>query len=205
MPPVLRLLFDCRDEGAEDCGAGDMPYVQLALEPGLGLEGACARMDDLVNLRAEELRAQLGPNERIVVASDGNEASTIEPGFWDCAKRALSLLLYICAENREVDKREQPLPVRLVGGHPREASHVSILRCGWHTGEQLQRAREEWTRSSGEGGGKLAPHVRAAHWHHFWRGPRDGARELVLRWLAPIRVGMGDALPTTVRNVGLKP
>jgi hypothetical protein len=48
----------------------------------------------------------------------------------------------------------------------------------------------------------VAPHVRAAHWHHFWKGPRDGARELVLRWLPPILVKMDEAPDlATVRSV----
>jgi len=36
------------------------------------------------------------------------------------------------------------------------------------------------------------PHIRRAHWHHFWTGPRDGDRKLILRWLPPIPVGIDD-------------
>lgn len=47
------------------------------------------------------------------------------------------------------------------------------------------------------------PHVRRAHWHGYWSGPRDGARRYDLRWLPPIAVALSDAneLPAVVRRV----
>ena len=37
------------------------------------------------------------------------------------------------------------------------------------------------------------PHVRAAHWHTFWVGPRSAKfpdRKPIIRWLPPIPIGM---------------
>ncbi|WP_295617345.1 hypothetical protein [uncultured Intestinimonas sp.] len=28
-------------------------------------------------------------------------------------------------------------------------------------------------------------HTRRGHWHHYWTGPRDGERALILKWTAP--------------------
>lgn len=44
----------------------------------------------------------------------------------------------------------------------------------------------------------MAPHVRIAHWHHYWVGKRkdrsDGqfGDELVLKWIPPIPVNIGN-------------
>ena len=46
-------------------------------------------------------------------------------------------------------------------------------------------------------------HIRRAHWHGFWSGPREGERRFDLRWLPPIPVNVEDVgeLPFTVRPV----
>lgn len=46
-----------------------------------------------------------------------------------------------------------------------------------------------------------SPHIRRAHWHSYWMGPRQEGhpdRKPVLKWLPPIPVAMdkGDIVPT---------
>ncbi|MBQ9007702.1 MAG: hypothetical protein IJ088_00005 [Clostridia bacterium] len=50
------------------------------------------------------------------------------------------------------------------------------------------------------------PHVRAAHWHTFWVGPRSAKfpdRKPIIRWLPPIPIGMDwrRELPTNIHMV----
>lgn len=46
------------------------------------------------------------------------------------------------------------------------------------------------------------PHIRRAHWHNFWTGPKDGDRKLVLKWLAPSFVGTNtDDTPVVIHKV----
>nr|DAR40120.1 MAG TPA: hypothetical protein [Caudoviricetes sp.] len=46
------------------------------------------------------------------------------------------------------------------------------------------------------------PHVRRAHWHHFWTGARGSdARELILRWIPPVFVRGEESTLTTIRQV----
>ena len=50
------------------------------------------------------------------------------------------------------------------------------------------------------------PHVRAAHWHTFWVGPRSAKfpdRKPIIRWLPPIPIGMDwrRELPTNIHIV----
>ena len=51
------------------------------------------------------------------------------------------------------------------------------------------------------------PHVRSAHWHTYWTGPRDAVFPLkkpVMRWILPLPIGMDwkRELPTNIRVVG---
>lgn len=82
-----------------------------------------------------------------------------------------------------------------------------ILEVGWRLGAQLAASRTAGEPTDDHGapaGSGVAPHLRRAHWHSYWTGPRSDpdARELVLRWVAPTLVAAQDAaVPTTVRSV----
>lgn len=209
--PVLRILLDVAHLDDPEPVPTDCCYLQLALEPGLTVEAALARVDEHMTERMDLIEAKHGPDVEVRrLAEELRNGLFVPDDFVTTVKRLISVLLYLCAENMEADARPTPAPARILHGPkgPRlgEAAAVQLIRCGQHAGEQLRRAREEHERARhAHRGGTVAPHVRAAHWHHFWRGPRDGARELVLRWLSPIFVGLspGEAPPaTTVRAVG---
>lgn len=75
-------------------------------------------------------------------------------------------------------------------------------------GAALRRAYQAEQTGGGDAAGEHAgprPHIRRAHWHGYWSGPRDGARRYDLRWMPPIAVAMGEAtpadLPAVVRAV----
>ena len=44
--------------------------------------------------------------------------------------------------------------------------------------------------ASGKEGVPKRPHIRRAHWAHFWAGKLDGSevRRLILKWLAPLYI-----------------
>lgn len=58
---------------------------------------------------------------------------------------------------------------------------------GIRVGAALRKAaRSEPHRSEGVGTGTAKrPHSRRGHWHHYWTGPMDRDRKLVLKWTAP--------------------
>lgn len=113
----------------------------------------------------------------------------------------LQLLLYLCAENADMPQGSRP------GRPARELRQLPDIPTRWDVGLRIGAAirRYENTQTDEPGEGTHAsprPHVRRAHWHHFWMGPKDGERRLVLRWLPPIPVGVDeDELPVTVRRV----
>lgn len=57
---------------------------------------------------------------------------------------------------------------------------AQLGRVGWDLGEALERAQLP-------GEGSVRPHLRRAHWHHYWVG--QGRTRLELRWIHPVLVG----------------
>jgi len=108
----------------------------------------------------------------------------------------LQLILYLCAENADMPQVRHPnTRVRMSGqvDVPREPRFWSV---GERIGAAIRQYRnQEGLSRPGKTQGTHAsprPHIRRAHWHHFWTGSRDGERKLVLRWLPPIPVGIDD-------------
>lgn len=119
--------------------------------------------------------------------------------------RLVSVLLYLCADDAEVDDR-RPLPPRVVRGKKRPIlptpSTPVVHATGTRLGAALEAARASARDAGGSGAGGVTPHVRRAHWHTYWTGPRDGERRAVVRWLSPILVGLHGAPElATVRPV----
>ena len=71
--------------------------------------------------------------------------------------------------------------------------------------EKFQPSREDMPSVQGAHSSPR-PHVRAAHWHTFWVGPRSAKfpdRKPIIRWLPPIPIGMNwrRELPTNIHMV----
>lgn len=123
----------------------------------------------------------------------------------------LSLALYLCADpdltrRGKPDAPRKPEPVRSRGQwvmHP--ASGPLEWDVGVRIGAALRAAyqREQTGGDAAPTGRQVRPHVRRAHWHSYWIGPREGERRRELRWLPPITVAVEDldALPAVVRTV----
>ncbi len=125
----------------------------------------------------------------------------------------LSVLLYLCSVNAELhdpnDPARQP-------GRPRPRRNaLGKLRIDlpkaptvWETGTRIgaaldaARQRGEDAEDGGDVGRSKLPHIRRAHWHHYWVGSRDSIeRRLELRWLHPILVGLEPGEPPPVATV----
>lgn len=107
----------------------------------------------------------------------------------------ISLVLYICSTNADIGdggkRPHNPTPRKTKRG-PRifPANQSTVWNVGVRVGAALRRAATR--QASSAGGGTHAsprPHIRRAHWHGYWRGPRDGERQFILHWLSPIPVG----------------
>lgn len=113
----------------------------------------------------------------------------------------VSLVLYLCSEAAEIADRKDPARRPTAR---RDSSRTPNSPTVWDTGARLgaalRRARDAAS-ESGEGSHAAPrPHIRRAHWHHYWTGPKAGERRLVLRWVHPTLVGGDDIVPT-IRDV----
>ncbi len=140
--------------------------------------------------------------------------------------RLVSVLLYICSEDSEVEDPRQPgrAPSPAVARRVKKrlpsvfaAREATEWRVAWRLGARIRQESETDpgpARTQGATIAKLAgtpkrPHLRRAHWHSFWRGPRAperaDERELVVRWIPPLPInarGSSEDLPAVVRPVG---
>lgn len=121
---------------------------------------------------------------------------------------ALSLLLYLCAVNAEIGtgakKPERPRPKKTKDGlRLFPPSKPTTWEVGVRLGAALRHAKsqpptpQEIDPSPSQNTDALRSspraHVRRAHWHTYWSGPRNepAKRSFQLRWLHPIAVNVG--------------
>ena len=123
--------------------------------------------------------------------------------------RDINLLLYLCSDQPDLHRQQQPGSPR--PAQPKGERTTEIWEVGVRVGNAIRRYQNEATGDEieteevGTGGTHKPPrpHLRRAHWHHFWTGPLTGQRSLTVRWLPPIPVGYDpDAeQPTVIHRV----
>lgn len=121
----------------------------------------------------------------------------------DALTMTFGALKYLC------DPRVRPDRVTEPSGSPqrRAKKHLTsatVYEMGTEVGRALRlqrddcaRAQREWDAAHAAGGagargeGRAAPrpHIRRAHWHGYWTGPRGDPTGLVIHWIPPTPVG----------------
>jgi len=131
----------------------------------------------------------------------------------EAVRRALSLLFFLVASNDlrpgrpgQPDRPHRPQPTRTRKG-PKliPAPGPRIWEAGFRFGRVLRGAYAAAQPQARGKGTPKRPHVRRAHWHGYWTGPRSKPEErrLELRWLPPILVGAKeeDELPAVIWKI----
>jgi hypothetical protein len=215
----LVMLSDVGDpdepDGAELREHPPVPLGKGSIEASLdaafrwGVERQSLHMTEVLN--QPELRASAEEYVRNkVMPMIANELELIRP--------LVPLVLYLCTENAEVldriGKRSRPgnPEAKKVKGGMRvfPAERLTRWDVGFRLGAALRRGTGAARNSQGGTHASPRPHIRTAHWHSFWTGPRatmDGpqptGRKLVVHWLPPTPVNVDDVddLVPTVRPV----
>jgi hypothetical protein len=141
--------------------------------------------------------------DEIIQDNDGltklvNENDTMRQEVINTITPMLSLLLYICSDEPEIDNSRKPgtSPFRYVGKKTKgrtklfPASNPQIWNVGTMMGQTLRKAG--YVASTGHGKGKRA-HLRRGHWHGYWHGSRKKDQIIRYKWLKPKMVGGGEA------------
>ena len=118
----------------------------------------------------------------------------------------VSLLLYLCSEDADYQRPPAPTPKKTKrGSRFFPPDRPSTWDVGVRIGAALRKARTEHDdESSATGTGtRPRPHIRRAHWHTYWTGPREGERTALVKWLPPIAVNLegDDELPAVIHPV----
>lgn len=122
----------------------------------------------------------------------------------------ISVVLYLCSVAADIadlrGKRERPgnpMPNKTKKGiRMFPASTATTWLVGYRIGASLRLAASNSSARTGTCiHASPRPHIRRAHWHSFWTGPKSDPRKRqpVLKWLPPIPVGTGEIVPTIHR------
>lgn len=107
---------------------------------------------------------------------------------------------YLCSANADIVTSYKPQK-GLKRNNAKRRSQATWHDVGYRIGSELRSYRRSSSERSEHMGGTVRPHMRRAHWHHYWTGPRNGERKLVLKWLPPTMVGVGNIESATGHKV----
>lgn len=155
------------------------------------------------------------PRSNIRIPEMSKERSTfLVDHYWEIVP-LVSLTLYLCSAEPDVAGREKfeppyhPKPTRTRDGQklfPPNAPQV--WEVGYRIGATLRLTKEQFSQTNEHSGGSgdgthvsPRPHLRQAHWHTFWTGPRTAPQQPRVRWLNPILVNDDGRLIPTVHRV----
>lgn len=140
------------------------------------------------------------------------EKQTLPAGTWDNIRKCMrevwpglvSLALYLCSDEPDVtDSRGLPMMAKRVARRKPDGSIMpASAPVEWIVGSRIGSVLRSARAQEFQGGEHAAPrpHVRRAHWHSYWTGPRSAEQKLALRWLHPVLVGAGE-MPVAIHPV----
>lgn len=118
-------------------------------------------------------------------AIDGFAKQTVEDTG---LRQLLSILMYIVS--KEADVRTVYVPQK---NRPKRSKQTdcTVHEVGFRIAPALAEVRrryESHALESKRSGRHMPVHVRRAHWHGYWTGPKDNPTGLEIKWIAPIIV-----------------
>lgn len=130
--------------------------------------------------------------EALLGEYDGPHNEEMARSSFENAKPIINMYLYLCAKNRDIiqDSSSLPYPNLFNPVTKKLEKKPTEFRVGSRVGPALAKTICAGQKLSGFAEQTKRPHVRRAHWHHYWTGPREGERSLVVRWVHPVLVGV---------------
>ena len=156
--------------------------------------------NDYIDLGSLQLRNELSRDTEYLVSSEFS--STGKPIWYDytysrkqIAEVMLQLIGYLTCQNTEI--KESQISKKRYKKHPvnykpkDDISEFREFEVGVKIGKTIRKYQSETSNSETEhksvgtsvSGNSKSPHIRGAHWHHYWTG--KGRTELVVHWIPP--------------------
>lgn len=122
---------------------------------------------------------------------------------WRVHLQAIQLILYLVSENAEITSGPAPELDNTQKSQKgkKKKSSVKVKNVGFRIGAAIRKIKAQPSPSAETEpgtGSKKSPHSRRGHWHHFWTGPRDGERKLILKWVDPTFINLKNKTQDTV-------
>lgn len=108
-------------------------------------------------------------------------------------KQALNLILYFGCNN--VDFSGRKIPTYQKQFKPKKA--ITFYTMGKTIAKAIRGEQKKEKEQ-----GKQIPHIRRAHYHHYWTGKRDGERNQIRRFVYPVFVNCKE--PKSKKNLAIK-
>ena len=147
---------------------------------------------DKLNMRKDTLWISDGQRLSVALEEWMREQKSME--FYDEAyhnlKMAIQVAYYLSAQNAMIREIKTPKAKR-----PRRPDGKPMNLRQWEVGYRISTPFLDKERSLSEtvslpdeasAGTSPRPHIRRAHWHHYWAGP--GKTQLIVKWLEPVWV-----------------
>lgn len=125
------------------------------------------------------------------------------------AKIFMQLILYICAQNKEIKEDTLQKSITRIPKNPKfikdKFREVQKWVCGESTAKIIrgvfgpqQNVHYNYATYSEKSTHRKRPHARRGHWHHYWTGTKD-ERKAILKWQPPTIVHAEEFTDTTVK------
>lgn len=141
-------------------------------------------VDEVRNI---DKKAAENSNVRIEYNSTNSECK-------DAITSMIQLLLYLCSEEPDMDSIQHPKYRKSISGTVNGPREPRTWDVGVHISTTIRKYREqeksEYTEECSHTHQSPRPHMRSAHWHTYWTGPKTEKQIPVIKWLPPIPVNM---------------
>lgn len=131
-----------------------------------------------------------------------NEVKAFWRPFFRIVMNACQYFSASNAEIKDVKVAKKDRPTMKSKDGKEKKVNIQVSQVGYSIGkrfEQIYQASESNSTHIGTKGTKKRPHVRRAHWHHYWTGP--GRTVLEVKWLEPVFVMADNDMNAVVHQV----
>lgn len=149
------------------------------------------------------------PGDTRILKDIINQKNVVQ-GLATDLKKILNIVLYLLSQNAEIAPDPEQETITKRGKTVKDKySEIRKWDVGYRIGTSIRMSRvsnvPDSTKEHSEHHSPR-PHIRRAHWHHFWTGSKkdESSRKLVLKWLPPMTIAANkedDNSPLVIHKV----